>query len=80
MTVKKMMAEAPTIPERAGEKYHIVAMDWYRRWKAYTGYDKVKVPAMNGNIAMETPDCDENTKSTNYYDEDTMNGIGSDDF
>lgn len=80
LTVKKMMAESPTIPEKAGEKYHIVAMDWYRKWKAYSGWDKVKISGMNGIVGMDTPDGDENTKSTNYYDEDNVNGVSSDDF
>jgi hypothetical protein len=29
LTVKKYMTMTPVIPEKAGETYHIVAMDWY---------------------------------------------------
>ena len=38
MTVKKIILETPGIPDKAGEEYHIVAMDWFNKWKAYTGY------------------------------------------
>ena len=37
--VKLMMEEMPPLPEKEGEVYHIVAMDWWQNWKAYTGYD-----------------------------------------
>lgn len=33
----------PPIPYKKGEIYHIVAMDWFNAWKAYTGYNKVKI-------------------------------------
>lgn len=29
------------MPQASDEKYHIVSMKWYTRWKAYTFFDKV---------------------------------------
>jgi hypothetical protein len=33
------MKEAPTMPEKEGEVYHVVASEWWSQWKAYTGVD-----------------------------------------
>jgi hypothetical protein len=60
-----MMAMMPPMPEKEGEIYHIVAMDWFRTWKHYTGFNKVKIlpngthnDSMNGdsisNVTMST--------------------------
>ena len=62
--VKLMMEEMPPLPEKEGEVYHIVAMDWWQNWKAYTGYDQVVV---------STPAGDD-TASTTVVGEDERNG------
>lgn len=51
----------PSIPKKEGEIYHIVALDWYNKWKKYTGYNKVKLDD------HETPD--ETLQSTAAIDE-----------
>lgn len=30
------------MPQKAGEIYHIVSMDWYLKWKAFVGFDDEK--------------------------------------
>ena len=30
------------MPQKAGEIYHIVSIDWYLKWKAFVGYDDEK--------------------------------------
>lgn len=42
-TVKKYLSEMPSIPKKAGEIYHIAAIDWFNNWKKYTFYNKVLV-------------------------------------
>jgi hypothetical protein len=44
LKVKTLIADMPPMPQKEGEIYHIVAMDWFKSWKAYTGYSKVKLP------------------------------------
>jgi hypothetical protein len=54
LTVKKILAETPAIPDKAGDKYHIVAMDWFKKWQSYTGYEKVKIWDTPGMSSDET--------------------------
>ena len=37
--VDALMKAAPAMPEKEGEVYHVVAMDWWTQWKAYAGVD-----------------------------------------
>jgi len=53
ITVKKAMMEMPPMPLSEGEKYHLIAMDWWLAWKSYTGYDKVHLEG------FDTPNGDE---------------------
>jgi hypothetical protein len=46
-------------------------MDWFEKWKIYTGYDKVKLPN-----DMETPGSTNGTQSTKHEEDEMM----SDDF
>lgn len=62
--VKLIIEEMPPLPQKEGEVYHIVAMDWWQNWKAYTGYDKV---------VLSTPIGDD-TASTTVVGEDEQNG------
>lgn len=43
MKVKTILSETPVIPEKEGLIFHIVDIEWFKAWKAYTGYAKVKV-------------------------------------
>jgi hypothetical protein len=38
-----MILQSPTIPEKEGEVYHIVAMEWFEKWKKYTSYNSIKL-------------------------------------
>ena len=56
-----------SIPEKEGEIYYIVSMDWFKAWKHYTGFNKVKL--QNGNLC-DTPNGD--TDSTNATEDNMM--------
>ena len=43
--VMDIIEMSSVVPEEADLMYHVVAMDWYRRWQAYVG---VKDLALNG--------------------------------
>ncbi len=34
-----MLKDVPTVPSKAGEVYHLVAIKWYRKWQRYVGLD-----------------------------------------
>lgn len=36
-----MIASTPVMPQKAGERYHIITIDWFNKWKCYTGYEKL---------------------------------------
>lgn len=79
LTVKKMLTMAPTLPQRAGEVYHIIAIDWWQQWKTYTGFHKAKINGIKEGIngILDQNDGEETANSTTYQEEEnTM----SDDF
>lgn len=68
-TVKKIISETPVIPEKEGELYHIVSMEWFIRWKKYTGFDKIKNFSSSN---FETPGGGDDQQSVTTMDEDNM--------
>lgn len=61
------MRAGPVMPESEGEKYHIVTMEWFGKWKNYTGYAKIASKVTPGSLDGITDDG----RSTNNQDEDT---------
>lgn len=53
LKVKTILSETPVIPEKEGLVFHIVDIEWFKTWKAYTGYAKIKVQA--NEFEGETP-------------------------
>jgi len=33
-----MIKEIPSMPEKEGEVYHVVSIEWFNQWKSYTDY------------------------------------------
>jgi hypothetical protein len=65
LTVKQRMSEMPPIPEKEGEVYHIVAIDWWKRWQAYTGYENIKLTPTGDDTASTSVQCDEDVNGFN---------------
>jgi hypothetical protein len=38
----------PVLPIKAGEVYHVVAMEWFSQWKKYTDFKSVETPTGDG--------------------------------
>ena len=55
-----MLSMKSTLPEQENLVYHIVVMDWWTKWKKYTGYDQIKL------------DCDEITPGETQNTESTV--------
>jgi hypothetical protein len=36
--VFEMTKEIPSMPEKKGEVYHVVSIEWFNQWKRYTDY------------------------------------------
>jgi hypothetical protein len=45
------------MPQKAGEAYHVIAMEWFDQWKKYTDFDHIE----------ETPGDDSDTKMTDEF-------------
>jgi hypothetical protein len=41
------------MPKRAGEMYHIIAIDWWNDWMYYTRYDKIKLEMTNDSTIAD---------------------------
>lgn len=54
--VSEMILNSPSMPEKAGEVYHIVSTDWMKRWKAYTRFDELKCSLTPGNFDNDESD------------------------
>lgn len=54
----KIILETPCLPEKAGEVYHVVSMEWFAQWKAYTDYIQVmKTEMINGGTPQGTEEA-----------------------
>ena len=45
--MKKLLK--PVMPQREGEVYHLVCMQWYKEWQHYTGFDKEEETVFAGS-------------------------------
>ena len=64
--VKLMLEEMPPLPQKEDEVYHIVAMDWWLNWKAYTSYDQVaSITPTGDDTASATLDGDDDQNGCN---------------
>jgi hypothetical protein len=36
------MGRTSAIPDREGLVYHLIEIEWFRKWKQYTWYDKLE--------------------------------------
>lgn len=39
--VFEMIKEIPSMPEKEGEVYHVVSIEWFNQWKSYTDYNSI---------------------------------------
>ena len=39
-----MLAECPALPEKAGELYHVISMQWWNNWQAYSNFTTHQLP------------------------------------
>jgi hypothetical protein len=52
-----MLNERSPIPEKENEIYHIIVMEWWQRWKKYTGFDQIT----SEEESETTLECDNTT-------------------
>ena len=69
--VKKYIREMPPLPKKAGEVYYIVAMDWFEKWKKYTGYDNVKLNTSDSDTPTPGEDNHLSDASTTINNHDS---------
>lgn len=72
--VKMILSESSIIPEDEGILYHIVDMDWFNKWKVYSGYDYVKVAGSQQEY--ETPGAIMDDQSTTIQEDDNLMSDG----